>query len=165
MDMTDFIILILVVAVVYNSAIGYIYFREDIKKRLFGAPAAKKVQKVQTGQGTGKVQNRSLVGATRENDWDILEIADNRDLADTTRDGKAASEEITIDGDNSFSTEEIESAMENLNRAIVDERETAEFGTDLFEQISRSGNLKIDIKKGGRTIEKDMMVLANTIVI
>ena len=161
MSTGKFIGLLIVLAIVYNAVVIYLYYKPELKK-IFGKSSEEKQNPKQVKRkDISNESQRSLVGATRENDLDYIPKKEAIQINEI----EVHAEKINTVSDNSFSTEDIEKAMENLNDAIETEKETADFGHDLFSQISKSGSLKVGIKKGNQIIDRNMMVLENTIVI
>jgi ABC-type Na+ efflux pump permease subunit len=176
MSTSQFLIIIFFLALIYNGVVLYLYFRAEITKFIKGDKQEKKDKKKLSNIKTEPVQERSLVGKARENAFDFIpkqekKLIENIEvIAEETLDIDVEEEsnistEVHNDIDNSFSTDDIEEAMNNLSLAIDTEKETLDDGKDLYSQLGRLGNLKIDFKKGNETIERNMMVLDNTIVI
>lgn len=116
-----------------------------------------------------------MVGATRENDFDYFPIEkelpessseekSEQDLTDPKKEDNSEKVLNDNDGDNSFSSDDIETELSRLSKAILEGDNNMELDSDVLSQISRSGILKVGIKGAGRTTEKSVMVLENTIV-
>lgn len=167
MSLAEFIGVLIVLGLVFNVVVVYLYFRKEVSDFFRGTSVGDKKIKPSKKEDSKMGYERVLVGATRENNLDYIHRENHvpATLSEQPIENEMMKEFQSFSDDNSFSTDDLEMEMGKLGQAILRGSDSMQVDNDVLAQISRSGILKVAIKTGGQATERSVMVLENTIVL
>jgi hypothetical protein len=167
MSLAQFIGVLVVLGLVFNVVVIYLYFKKEVSDFFRGRSVGDKKIKFTKKEDSRVGHERVLVGATRENNLDYIPRESHVPAIPSEQpiESQVTKEFKSFSVDNSFSTDDLEMEMGKLGQAILRGSDSMQTDNDVLAQISRSGILKVGIKTGGQASERSVMVLENTIVL